>query len=1097
MRPVELFLHGFASFREPTVVDFTGADYFALVGPTGAGKSTVIDAITFALYGSVPRWADRRSVAPALAPNVNRGVVRLVFDVGDTRYVAVRELRRSARHTVTVRNARLERLHDPGDTDGDTDVLAADSGVTPAVEKLLGLPFEHFTRCVVLPQGEFAAFLHAKPADRQQILVRLLGLGVYERIAQEANREAVSLADRAAVLTQQLTAYADVTDTAIEQAAGRVTALEALADRVRAAAPRLTEARRAEVDATAEAERLQAECAQLAALSPPDHLVELDERIRSARERAAAARKRLATAQTAFDTAQQRLASASPTRAQLERVRDRRAELAQAIADRPAARERLEAAQRAEHDATQRSAAATEAARAARTRRDDAAAALTRARARVEQLVEEHARLTAVRAPEGLAALRSRHREAVAALDDAASRLARAEAADAAARERVAAAPDLGVLEQARRDHVALTRALAAEPDLRKRLDAAHRAREQASAAVEAAETRRDRLRERREQAARTNHAAALRPSLVVGAPCPVCPQHVRELPPPLPARDLAQVDAELDAAEKQLTAAHRTHTAAAAAQQRAAAELDRHLAEITRLRAALADAPETLAEVEQQLAAREVAERDARAADTELRHARRAHATATARLEDTRRSLAAAAAELRRVRDPLVGLGAPELAEDDPAAAWSALCDWAAQQAAEREAALGSARDTLERAEHDLAEAERALADAEQLAAHAQRDVTAAARHEQQARSHLEALEERIDRLHRELVGAPSAEEVEQRLAHLDELAAAVEAARAELSTARAVCDEAEAALTEADRDVAAAWDALAAARDPLVPLGAPVVRGDDLADAWATLVEWARREVRAREDRLPQVQADAAAARARHTAIEQELQSALAAHGVAATEDRTPEVAVATALAHARADLERLTERRAEAEKLRADLAEAESAQQVARMLGRLLRADQFPRWLVASALDALVDDASRTLLELSGGQFELTHDNGEFLVVDHTDADAHRPVRTLSGGETFQASLALALALAAQLSSLAAGDAARLESIFLDEGFGTLDETNLDLVAGTLENLASRGEQMVGVVTHVPALAERVPVRFLVRRDQRTSRIERETR
>ena len=90
---------------------------------------------------------------------------------------------------------------------------------------------------------------------------------------------------------------------------------------------------------------------------------------------------------------------------------------------------------------------------------------------------------------------------------------------------------------------------------------------------------------------------------------------------------------------------------------------------------------------------------------------------------------------------------------------------------------------------------------------------------------------------------------------------------------------------------------------------------------------------------------------------------------------------------------------------------------------MLGELLRSDGFPRWLVASALDTLVADASASLIELSGGQFELTHADGEFLVVDHADADARRPVKTLSGGETFQASLALALALSDQLSGLAA--------------------------------------------------------------------------
>jgi exonuclease SbcC len=78
---------------------------------------------------------------------------------------------------------------------------------------------------------------------------------------------------------------------------------------------------------------------------------------------------------------------------------------------------------------------------------------------------------------------------------------------------------------------------------------------------------------------------------------------------------------------------------------------------------------------------------------------------------------------------------------------------------------------------------------------------------------------------------------------------------------------------------------------------------------------------------------------------------------------------------------------------------------------------------------------------------------------------------------------------------LATLASAGAARLDSIFLDEGFGTLDESNLDMVASTLENLASHRDRMVGVITHVPALAERVPVRFAVSRDQRTSTVTRE--
>ena len=161
MRPIALDMNGFASFREAATIDFTDADFFALVGPTGSGKSTVIDAMTFALYGSVPRWGRKGMVSLALAPTTGRGTVKLVFEVADQRYVVARELRRVGSQ-VSQRAASLERLADPGglaEPGEPTEVLAKDlAGVAEAVERLLGLSYEDFCQCVVLPQGQFAEF---------------------------------------------------------------------------------------------------------------------------------------------------------------------------------------------------------------------------------------------------------------------------------------------------------------------------------------------------------------------------------------------------------------------------------------------------------------------------------------------------------------------------------------------------------------------------------------------------------------------------------------------------------------------------------------------------------------------------------------------------------------------------------------------------------------------------------------------------------------------------------------------------------------------------------------------------------------------------
>ena len=336
---------------------------------------------------------------------MNRGVVRLVFDVRGDRYVAARELRRSARGGVNVKNARLERLLDRDDIDGDTEVLAADSGVTKAVEELLGLSFEHFTSCVVLPQGEFAEFLHAKPGDRQAILTRLLGLGVYERIAREANREAAAAGDRAALLAEQLGAYADATDEAV--ARGRragASALEALAERVAALLPGGVGGggggRRAR---TTRSPACAAEQARLGALVLPDGLEALDgaaPRRRGTRRRRP--RPVLATPRRPTTPRASSLADA-PARAPLERARRDHADLAAALAARPGGRR---GAGRPARAAEEKAAAAGGRGRGGshggcRGPRVRGGGARSAHEAVAERLARERALLAAVRAPAG------------------------------------------------------------------------------------------------------------------------------------------------------------------------------------------------------------------------------------------------------------------------------------------------------------------------------------------------------------------------------------------------------------------------------------------------------------------------------------------------------------------------------------------------------------------------------------------------------------------------------------------------------------------------------------------------------------------------
>ncbi|MHA6618583.1 AAA family ATPase [Pseudonocardia sp. DLS-67] len=1107
MRPVVLEMAGFGSFREPTTVDFAGADYFAFVGPTGAGKSTVIDALTFALYGSVPRWDNSRTVALALAPTVNRGTVRLVFDVGGARYVAARELRRAASGGVSVRGARLERLRDPAGTGGpgeESEPLADGAGpVTKAVEELLGLPFGDFCTCVVLPQGEFAEFLHTEPRKRQEKLVRILGLGVYDVIAREANSEAAAQRQRAEVLAEQLSAYADATEEAEAEAAARVAGLTQLAERIDAAVPELAAASAALDVAEAGAGRLRGERQLLAALAVPDGLADLDARHRTAAEQRALVAERAGAAEAADTDARERLAGA-PARGPLEQARRQHAELGTLTAELPGARERHEKAAAAYTTAASDAVDARAGMEGTRTDRDAAAALLAERQDAVHRLVAERDALRAIAVPAGLDALQQRRAAADSALADATAALERKESADAAARAALAAAPARGPLEQALRDRRELDRIEAERGTAASQAAEAERAAQAAAAAVAEARHRLDHAQERHRLALRADLAATLRPALGAGDPCPVCAQAVATLPPPAaPGGDLAGAEEAVTAASGAHDDARREEATAISVRERTRGEVERLDAELGRLRSALVEhgagpSLPTLADLDAALAG---LDRLARAADESaegVRAARRARDGAAAAVEELRAEVDAAAAGLRAARDPLVPFGAPAPAGTDVLAGWTALVEWGRTEGATREGALPAAREAAVEAEQRRDTAEQAWRGAERAAGERHRDETAAARAEQEARSAVDTAERRAAHLRAELRDAPSDRDAAAALDGLGALEAAVREADAQLRTARAAGRPADRSATDVAREVTAAWDALRAARDPLVPLGAPAVGGDELLAAWQELVAWSGREAEARAALLADAATTAEDTRTARDAVERRIADDLATHQVSAAAPLggTAPAAVAAAVARARSAQERVAERRAAAERIRADRDEAESAQQVAKLLGSLLRSDGFPRWLVASALDALVADASESLAELSGGQFALTHEGGEFLVIDHADADARRPVKTLSGGETFQASLALALALSAQMAGLAAQGAAHLESIFLDEGFGTLDEANLDVVASTLENLATRGHRMVGVVTHVPALAERVPVRFVVNRDQRTSTVTRES-
>ena len=314
MRPVRLLLDGFGCYRQQTEADFSDVDFFALVGPTGAGKSTVIDGLCFALYGTVPRWGKENAIAQALAPAANACRVCLVFEAGGDRYAAVRALTRDRKGQVHTKEARLELLDPQVPADAPiADILAASVNqlaegpdqVKAKIQHILGLTYEHFTQSVLLPQGRFSEFLQAKPAERQDLLVELLAFGVYATVGTRARERAKTAAERMRYAENLRQGLTDATEEAETRAAARVTALRDLASTVEDGQEVLSRSKDQADRAAQQAREAHEEAILLAAIRIPVEVPGLARRIGEADRLIAERKQQRDDAETAEATAQQ------------------------------------------------------------------------------------------------------------------------------------------------------------------------------------------------------------------------------------------------------------------------------------------------------------------------------------------------------------------------------------------------------------------------------------------------------------------------------------------------------------------------------------------------------------------------------------------------------------------------------------------------------------------------------------------------------------------------------------------------------------------------------------------------------------------------
>ncbi|GAA2175411.1 SMC family ATPase [Arthrobacter parietis] len=1022
MRIHRLEIQAFGPFAVRQHIDFdalTDQGLFLLNGPTGAGKSSVLDAICFALYGSVPgARQNAKRLRSDHAPDALAPEVVCEFSAGSRRLEVTRNPswnRPSKRGSGTTTEQAKTLLRERVAGEWVTRSTRNDEAGAE-LQNLLGMNREQFTRVVMLPQGEFAAFLRSDAAARGELLQRLFATDRFSTMEhmlaehsartsarlQEAETELEALLSRAAEEVERhgLTPRQSSTPASFPEGEPDGSGHEGsasvdwtpdpvlLQDLLTAAVAegrKRTRELRILRDAAAE-RRTRFEAERRDRLTFRE-LVSEAQANQGALVGAGTLRAKLADHQRA-QILQGALQSRDEAAAEVHNLREGLQSAARPLQADPAVRHEapevlhpdslrsLATFERA-HEVVRESLAATRAALplekdlsqlSARIRLTETAlerqkAEATRCSEADEQLRREYVELTS--RLEDAQVMAAREGQLATECIEAASRLELLGQADSAER----AVRELNELQQ---EHQALF--LTAKDDWLRKLQA------------------------RLEQA-----AAELAERLDAGEPCPVCGSEDHPAPAAADPQSLVTREHEALAREEQDAAENRLRKTAAARDEAAlkAAGL--------RARSGEADAGQlraTLVSLEQEHAE---AERAVRLA-TDLSTRKTAADTTLARLHEQQADLARTQAE--------------------ESSRLAALAEQQAALAAKLSDVRGS-YDSVEKKITALEATERSLG-----------AVCAALNRCEQAEENLDKAEAAL-RTRLSITDFASAEAVR------DALLTSTEAETAE----RAIRD-AENSAHRIERDLQRPENLAAAI---LEKDGSPVPNEDDIASAAteeadaSKLLDQAVLEVGLLEQSV--------------------VQMGSYADRAAALEERLVPLRHAHQLARSIAD--------------------------TARGNGENLYRMSLATYVLAARLEQVAGAATERLQKMSDGRYSLVHSDsksgnrksGLGLNVIDSWTGLHRDTATLSGGESFMASLALALGLADVVQQESGG--LDIETLFVDEGFGSLDEHSLEQVMDALESLRDGG-RVVGLVSHVADLMQRIPAQLHVSKSRTGSTV-----
>ncbi len=1004
MRPLKLVIRAFGPYAQEQVLDFSvleGRPLFLIHGPTGAGKTSILDAMCFALYGETS--GGERQIRHMRSDHADPGVLtEVIFDfaLGAETY---RVFRRPDQDRPKKRGSGMTREPAKATLWKQTLAEREDEGVVIAerwsrvneeIERLLGFRSDQFRQVVVLPQGQFRELLAAGSSERQQILEVLFQTGIYHQVeealkgaADQTKTEVERLREREKEILEHLgtETLAELKEklSDVERKRGVIEdTIKTLRQEERSARKELEDAReiarkvseyeKAKTDLQALEARekdFREKEERLARARRAGRLKDIEGELRDREEELTEAQKKLRTARSALEGAQK-----EKTRADGEFDREK---------------SRQEERDRARREVDK----------------------LESLRTQVEELVSARSKVIG---------LRERVQTLARICDEKKTDLDRDEQALQEAQKEKEAAVTLAAQVNARELEYERLQRL---HELQRRLEGLYRDHKRADAEfseIQCKLIQKDKDRsvvtrelELLEERWRKGQAAILARQLKAGIPCPVCGSTEH----PMPAKDSDELptESDLELARKRLK------------------EIDR---QIKGLQEEASSSRDHVVRLKSQI---QILEAELGAQENKDISGMKC------RVEEARSLLDKA----RKAEERLSGLEAQIKKLEE------------ARQQAERE--VKTYNSELQRAGTDLAVAESSLRQSE-------------GKIPEELRTR-DRLEKRI-------------EEARHRS---QELEIAFQSAQEQQNSARIALAQAKATLRNAKEAETRARDLLDKARKRFLrrleetgfvnPEDYEASRMEEKAmDRLDTEIQEFRVKRGEALERLRRAEKEAGGLKRpelepieqRCVQIKEGLERALRRSGET---DRY---------------IEQLRSAVRDVDKLGREIGEKEAYYGIIGRLaevasGRNLYNITLERFVLATLLDDVLVAASTRLRVMSNGRFDLQRltglsdrrrAGGLELVVYDAYTGTTRPVNTLSGGEGFLASLSLSLGLADVVQAYAGG--IKLDTIFIDEGFGNLDPESLDLALRVLVDLQKEG-RLVGIVSHVPELKEHIDVRL----------------